>query len=227
VTDGLGGARAGRLVALPENPVSLLSVVSERDVSSVPPGFPPTVPARTLLVFPDAKPGSIIRFHGGRTASGITVQLLFWGDFWNGAGSGRREEVVDKVKNLLAAPYFSALDQYGVVAKPVYGGTRVVTAPDPPTGQFDGQNVGTMVWELIHDGVFPEPGEPGSYNAYFAFLPEGPTLKDAIGAHGAKHWHAWMFWTKQVPVAWATWRPDADQTVALFSHEMARSRSTG
>ena len=212
---------SGRFVDVHDNTgISTLAYVLERDVSSETPGRPSTAPAETLLVFPDHRGQTSLTWHNGSVASGIPVQLLFWGDYWNQSGAGLRGQLITQVQELLTGPFFEALDQYGA-AKPVWGGARTVTEPYPPDGDFDGGDVGSMVWHLINGGVFPKPDEPGGNNAYYAMMPPGATLQGADGAHGYRHPASWMFWTDTVLVAWGLWhQDDADSMMMTFSHEI-------
>jgi hypothetical protein len=73
----------------------------------------PNVP---VLVFADSiLPGFPVQNHGGPGGSGLGVELLFWGDWWNSPeGSARRILIETRAQTLLNTDYFSELKQYGI-----------------------------------------------------------------------------------------------------------------
>jgi hypothetical protein len=77
----------------------------------------PTVP---LLIFADnILPAASVSFHGGPIGTGLPVQLVFWGAWWNSIeGTPRRALLTERVQALLASDYFSELEQYGIARRP-------------------------------------------------------------------------------------------------------------
>src|SRR4029077_14395098 len=114
-----------------------------------------------------------VTFHGGTTAGGVTVQLIFWGASWNGSDAGFCNQLIDAAMNQIDGPFCSAVGQYGL-ARPTLGGSLIVLSPGPPS-TFDDGNVGDIVWNLIDNNNFPEPDDSGGRNYYCVFMPPGTT----------------------------------------------------
>jgi hypothetical protein len=137
------------------------------------------------LVFPsDGRDTNIVN-HGGQLASGIAVEFLFWGSFWQQpANAALVNGVMAKCATLFKGPYFSALRQYGVTDRPTIREGLIVLNPGPP-GSFDDDDVGDMVWTLIDDNHFPEPEDAGGRIFYVVIMPPGQsyTGPSARGAH--------------------------------------------
>ena len=79
---------------------------------------------------------AIARWSGGAVAGapgGHPLQLLFWGDWWNGPGATKCGLVEVRTRALLESGYFSELLQYGVPRAPVWRGSLIVTGPAPPS----------------------------------------------------------------------------------------------
>jgi hypothetical protein len=165
-------------------------------------------PDTPLLIFADAKFGaaSVIN-HGGIVGSGLPIEALFWGDWWQTPeGVDRQVLISSRLQSVIASPYFSELQRSGVAA-PHWRGARVVTRPSPP-GAFnstdDEQAVLDLIDALIDDDVFPDPDD--EQIAQLVFMPKG--FIDTIGANGAHtkdfnadgpfdrdyFWVAWVRW---------------------------------
>ncbi|MGA7317454.1 MAG: hypothetical protein WBX22_26185 [Silvibacterium sp.] len=132
----------------------------------------PNVP---VLVFTDSiLPGFSVQNHGGPGGSGLGVELLFWGDWWNSPeGSTRRVLIESRAQTLLNTDYFSELKQYGI-ERPHWRGALVVTRPSPP-GAFNSKDdyhvVPDLIDSLIDDDVYPDPDDERI--ASLVFLPKG------------------------------------------------------
>ena len=101
-----------------------------------------------------------VTFHGGAIASGVAVELIFWGSAWQQpANSALRAQFAASAAALIGGPYYTALKEYGA-AKPTFRGAVTVISPDPP-GSFDDGDVGDLVWNCIDANIFPEPDDPG------------------------------------------------------------------
>ena len=190
----------------------------------------PNVP---VLVFADSQlPGFSVQHHGGPVGSGLPVELLFWGDWWNSAeGVGRRTLIIDRTQALLASDYFSELKQYGV-DRPHWRGARTVTKPGPP-GAFnsndDQQAVPDLIDDLIDDDVFPDPDDEKI--AFIVFMPKGFT--QSIGANGAhtkdynytfpwdEDWY-WVAWVRSFGVDTGE---DPEDALRTMSHELVEMLS--
>lgn len=142
----------------------------------------PNVP---VLVFADSiLPGFSVQNHGGPGGSGLGVELLFWGDWWNSPeGSGRRALIESRAQTLLNTDYFSELKQYGI-ERPHWRGSLIVTRPGPP-GAFnssgDYQVVPDLIDSLIDDNVYPDPDDERI--ASLVFMPKG--FVENTGNNGA------------------------------------------
>jgi hypothetical protein len=185
-------------------------------------------PNVAVLVFADSQlPGFSVQHHGGPVGSGLPVELLFWGDWWNSVeGANRRALIMDRTQALLASDYFSELKQYGV-DRPYWRGALTVTSPGPP-GAFnsndDQQAVPDLIDDLIDDDVFPDPDDEKI--AFVVFMPKGFT--QSIGANGAhtkdynytfpwdKDWY-WVAWVRSFG---AETGEDPEDALRTMSHEL-------
>ncbi len=179
------------------------------------------------LVFPsDGRDTNIVN-HGGQLASGIAVQFLFWGSFWQGqVGAGLAQGFLAKCRTLFVGPYFVALKQYGVTERPTVRGASIVLDPSP-SRKFDQDEVADMVWDLIDDDRFPEPEDVGGRTFYTVVMPPGTSYKPggARGAHSSESDddvfefdsdHAW--------VAWIGFNEGTvDGLTLTFSHELVET----
>jgi hypothetical protein len=175
-------------------------------------------------VFPPIVPRPIVLNNGGGAiASGLPVQLIFWGSGWNQASTNpSAATIVSAVQQIMSGPYLSGLRQYGV-KRCRFGGSLVVTNPAPPS-TFDDGDIHDVVWALIDDGHFPEPDDPGGRNIYSVFMPPGTTYSTAgvRGAHSvatdfdppADIDHAWVAWIGTNTLA---------QTLSTFTHELVET----
>jgi hypothetical protein len=199
---------------------SFVSLVAGRQVSSEPPGVPPTAPTQTLLRFDQHKTPTDLTFHGGAIAPALPIQLLFWGEFWRSLGAQQRSDIEARAQELLAGPYTSALDQYGIT-RPFYRGSLIVLSPAPPTDPFDGGDINSMIWDLINTGVFPEPDEPGGRNGYFVMMPPATSMKNpGGGAHTSRFHYEFPADVDWVWAGWSNYNQSVDTMTATFSHEL-------
>jgi hypothetical protein len=142
----------------------------------------------------------------GAIASGVPVQLIFWGAGWNlPTTSPSAGQIVTAVQSILAGPFMSGLVQYGVDRSP-YRGAIIVSAPAPALlpHTFSQSDVEGLVNTLIGDGRFPEPDEDGGRIIYMVIMPPNSNYEgDAsiVGAHGVFSSgsitdvdHAWFAW---------------------------------
>jgi hypothetical protein len=185
----------------------------------------PNVP---LLIFADHQlPASSASFHGGPIGTGLPVQLIFWGSWWNSAnGVGQQGLIIERTKALIASDYFSELAQYGI-ARPTWRGALVVTKPSPP-GAFnsneDEKAVPDLIDDLIDDDVFPDPDD--GRIAFVVLMPQGFT--QSIGANGAHTYdfdydfpfdedNFWVAWVRFFDPATGE---DPEDTIRTLSHEL-------
>ena len=188
----------------------------------------PNVPC---LIFADhTLPGTPAQFHGGPIGTGLPVQLIFWGLWWNSAdGAQRRAMITDRTQRLINSPYFSELAQYGIQPPTFRGPPITVLEPLPPASFTDSEEqrmVTDLIDDLIDDDVFPDPDD--GRIAFAVMMPKGFT--QTIGANGA-HTSDFdqdfldtdMFW-----VAWVRYfdpdrspnPDDPEDTIRTLSHEL-------
>ncbi|MEV6817020.1 hypothetical protein, partial [Micromonospora sp. NPDC051296] len=178
----------------------------------------PNVPA---LVFADHKlPGSSVNFHGGPIGTGLPVQLIYWGSWWQTKeGSARRTLIDSRTQSLLASDYFSELAQYGI-ARPSWRGSLICTEPPPPAAfnkDEDQEAVPDLIDDLIDADVFPDPDE--GRIAFVVLMPEGFATSIADGAHTSDFDQDFLdrdyYW-----VAWVRFFNDPELTMRTLSHEL-------
>lgn len=185
----------------------------------------PNVP---LLIFADHKlPASSATFHGGPIGTGLPVQLIFWGSWWNSAnGVGQQGLIIERTKALIASDYFSELTQYGI-ARPTWRGALVVTEPSPPrafNSSKDVKAVPDLIDDLIDDDVFPDPDD--GRIAFVVLMPQGFTQSiDANGAHTYDYDYDFPFDEDNYWVAWVRFfdpatGEDPEDTIRTLSHEL-------
>jgi hypothetical protein len=185
----------------------------------------PNVP---LLIFADHKlPGSSVTPHGGVVGSGLPVQLIFWGSFWNsGDGGQQAQTIIDRTRAVIDSEYFSELEQYGI-ARPTWRGAIIATEPGPP-GAFnnkdDTKKVRRMVEDLIDDDVFPDPDD--GRIAFVVLMPQGFTETiGADGGHNYEHTYDFPFDDDRFWVAWVRYYDpakgeDQEETIRVVTHEL-------
>src|SRR5258708_4094532 len=195
---------------------------------------PQNAPVGQDFNFPN-NPGTStwLSFHGGAIATGVPVQLIFWGSIWNQPStSPSMGELINAVQKVLAGPFMSALRQYGIRRSP-FRGAIVVTSPEPPvipdtfTDISSFENSGTiehLVNALINDGKFPEPDEDGGRNIYCVFMPPNTRYDGGPGVTGA-HTSFTSGSIVDVDTAWYAWvgnGPLATMT-RTFGHELVET----
>lgn len=151
-----------------------------------------------------------VTYHGGPTGSGIGVQLIFWGDWWNSPeGISRQVTIQARMQAALASPYFSELSQYGIESPHWRGGT-IVTDPGPTmafNSNDDQQSAWDMIDDLIDDDVFPDPDD--EQIAFLIFMPNGFT--QSVGANGAHSSDFNYTFPIDEDYFWAAWIRSFDQ----------------
>jgi hypothetical protein len=189
----------------------------------------PNVP---LLIFKDSTfgAGQSVSPHGGPVGSGLPVQLVFWGSWWNSpAGADRLAMIEDRVERTIASPYFSQLAQYGV-APPTFRGSIVVTQPAPPMNfatNDDEKAVPNLIDDLIDDDVFPDPDDEKI--AFVVLMPQGFT--ETVGSNGAHTWDYdyefpfdkdwyWVAWVRYFDPGVEPGDDEPENTNRTLSHEL-------
>lgn len=209
------------------------SKISERGKSArarriaIVPDTPAALSRPADLVFPP-NPGlgqPNVTNHGGAIAPGVPVQIIYWGSVWvNGANSSFSTQFTNAAQLLFNGPYYSALRQYGVGQRPFMRGPALyVISPDPPSSFNDG-DVGDLIWNMIDQGIFPEPDDSGGRNLYAAIMPPGTSYAPggALGAHISPGDYDFPF---DFDTAWAAWigKSDLNTMTRAFGHEVAEA----
>jgi hypothetical protein len=202
----------------------MVAFIDERTVEA---WHRPNVP---LLIFADsALPGKAVDFHGGPIGTGMPIQLIFWGDWWNSPdGTTRRNLIDQRTQAVLASDYFSELDQYGI-SRPHFRGATIVTQPGNPwnfNSNDDQKVVPDLIDSLIDDGVFPDPDDERI--AFVVLIPEGFTQTIANGAHTADYnytfpidydWY-WVAWVRSFGPGTGD---DPETTMRTLTHELVET----
>lgn len=193
----------------------------------------PKVPA---LVFSDSThDGSPVHYyHGPLGGAGTPVQLIFWGAWWNGAGSGEKTSIELQTQALLASSYFSELAQYHIADAPTWGGSVTVATPGPPTGAVDPdvamQRVVEMIEQRIDNGLFPDPDD-GPRIAYIVLMPQGfsvipaPDGGQVLGQHKADYTYDFPFDEDRYWAGWVRYydpitEGGVESTMPVLGHEL-------
>lgn len=190
----------------------------------------PNVPA---LVFADSGyPGGSATSHQGPVASGVPIQLIFWGTFWESSeGAARYAMVVDRMRRVIESPYFSGLAQYGI-NPPSYRGAFIVTEPEAPA-TFDDrmEPVLDTIDKLVDDDKLPDPDD--ELIVYLVFMPKAfSPPSSANGAHTADY--DYDFPDLDTHIYWAGWvryfdpslmgaDQDPESTSRTGSHELVET----
>ena len=179
--------------------------------------------AAGAIVLPPIVSGPIVATNrGGAVATGVPVQLIFWGPAWNSSLTNPSASMIsDAVRTILGGGWISGLRQYGI-RKCSFGGSMIVTTPPPAT--YNDGDVMTLVWSLIDNGSFPEPDEPGGRNIYVVFMPPGTTY--GPGGIRGKHFVASDFdFPADIDNAWVALilTNTLDQITSTFCHELAET----
>ena len=203
-------------------------LLSEKSFQS--PWSHPNVP---VIVFADsALPGFSVSPHGGPVGSGMPLELLFWGDWWNTSeGIARQVLITTRVQAVLASDYFSELKQYGI-DRPHWRGAKVVTKPGPPAAfnsNDDQQSVPDLIDDLIDDDVFPDPDDEKI--AFVVFMAKGFTQSiGALGAHTKDYnytfpWDVDWYWVAWVQSFGDIPGSDPEDVIGVFTHELVEMLS--
>jgi hypothetical protein len=107
----------------------------------------------------DAPATTTVSNDGGAIIANVSLQLLFWGAWWNNNPSPSVAQVVDAVNTILQGPYMTALGQYGVGSGSLQG-AWIITGRDP-NNPFSDDDAHSIISDLIDQGSFPEPDDPG------------------------------------------------------------------
>jgi hypothetical protein len=121
--------------------------------------------------------------HHGAVIPHVSLQLIFWGKDWPRPQSGpSSDEITSAVRTMLASPYMSGLVQYGLALGSLRGTTFF---PVDPVNPFAKDDWHAVVLDLINNGTFPFPDEPGGRNLYMIVAPRNFSYESDIGgAHG-------------------------------------------
>lgn len=188
----------------------------------------PNVPA---LIFADnSHDGSQVTFHHGALGGAHTpVQLIFWGDWWAGAGSAQRGLIESRTQSLLASRYFTELAQYYIGGAPTWRGSTIIGRPLPPLGSVTSQVAMQRVLELIEkcvdDGIFPDPDD-GPRFAFIVLMPQGFSVTggSVAGAHSSDYTFDFPFDTDRYWAGWVRFfnpaTEDVELTMSTLGHEL-------
>jgi len=218
-------------VPLPAKRSTRRSLVKGRGVVPLPTGIGTATdgqvaPGSGNLVFHspcDAPASTTTSNDGGAIIADVSLQLLFWGSSWNSNPSPSIGEVVNAVNSILQGPYLSGLGQYGVGGGSLKG-AWIVTGREP-NNPFSDDDVHSIISDLIDQGSFPEPDDPGGRNLYMFILPAN------VHSNNPKHTGEHMYDTDfDLPFdidktwfGWVTHNGTLDSLTPIFSHELVEA----
>ena len=175
-------------------------------------------------------PSTAFTFNGGAIGTADPVQLLFWGSIWqtlldpSNPGQLLFNTFTAAVKSILAGPYMSGLLQYGV-SRCSFGNAQVINS-NPPflPNTFTDQTVQTLMQNLIDQGTFPEPDEPGGRNLYFVMMPPNTQYQPPPGQPAARGAHSSFSSGSSIDPdnVWLAWvgSNSLSQMTSTFCHEL-------
>ena len=171
----------------------------------------------------DAVASDFVSNHGGPLIVNTPMQLIFWGSAWPNAAGPGSSAVTAAIKTVLSGPYLSQMTQYGYQSVTLRGITYV-TSPDPPA-LYATTDASELVWNMIDQGLFPEPDEAGGRILYMVMMPPGTTHPPgALGAHS----DPWDYdFPADVDYAWVGWAEygSLDTITEVFTHELVEAIS--
>jgi hypothetical protein len=161
-------------------------------------------------------------YHGGAIASGLPIVLIYWGPEWSTRSNNLLLQQFDAAaRSLVAGPFPSALEQYGV-ARPWVKESIQVTSPGPPA-RFNDNSVYNLVFSLIDSGRYPEPDEDGGRNFYCVVMPPGTTY----GPGGLSGAHSFPSGGSSIDTdtTWVAWvgADILDTMTRTFGHELVET----
>ena len=166
----------------------------------------------------DANSSDSVSYHGGPRVQTVALELVFWGPAWNQvATTPSMAQITDAVSQILAGPYLYELKQYGYQSAAIHGTTVVASAPPSP---YTYEDIANMIWNLIDQGEFPEPDDPGGNIFFMVFMGRGTTGPAGEGgAHGGASdydfpWDVDEGWVGYVQAG------GIDFVTEVFSHEL-------
>lgn len=171
----------------------------------------------------DAPASTTISNDGGAIISSVSLQLLFWGSAWNANPSPSIGQVVNAVNSILQGPYMSGLAQYDVGGGSLKG-AWIVTGIEPKN-PFSKGDVQAIISDLIDQGSFPEPDDPGGRNLYMFILPANVRLNETkiTGFHAYDTDFDFPLDFDRTWFGCVTHNGTLDSLTPLFSHELVEA----
>ena len=158
---------------------------------------------------------------GGATIANVSLQLLFWGSSWN-SNPSPIGQVVNAVNSILQGPYLSGLAQYFVAGGSLQG-AWIVTGRDP-NNLFSDDDVHSIISDLIDQGSFPEPDDPGGRNLYMFILPANFRSNTIFtGEHMYDTDFDFPGDSDKTWFGWVTHNGTLDSLTPIFSHELVEA----
>ncbi len=200
---------------------------SDRDVGVVMqrrPLRPGSITPDDILQPPDDGNSDLhVSYHGGALIPNVSLVLLFWGNAWTDERTmPSADAIANAMQKMLAGPYMSALDQYGIGRGKLTRALIVLSDPPDPFGRDDWHD---LIWNLIDQGTFPEPEDDGGRNLYMIVAPPHVKFDDPkpTGAHGYPGDYDFPF---DYDVAWGGYVLNdgtLDTVTARLSHEIVEA----
>jgi hypothetical protein len=172
-----------------------------------------------------------VTFNGGAIGTADPVQLLFWGPIWqtlpdpSNPSQLLANTFVAAVQSILSGPYMSGLLQYGV-RRCSFGNAQIINS-NPPflPNKFTDPTVQNLMQNLIDNGNFPEPDEPGGRNLYFVMMPPNTQYQPPPNSPNARGAHSFFSSGSSIDpdYVWVAWvgTNSLSQMTSTFCHELA------
>jgi hypothetical protein len=157
--------------------------------------------------------------QGGGTLQNVHLQVIFWGSQWANAPTSPAT-VMQAINKLVSSTYFDQLKQYGLQSVDVRGSLQEPTSDPPAT--FTDSDVDDFLSNLLDNGPFAWPDEPGGDNTYLIMMPPGANEGDA-GSHSSTSDYDPGDWD-YAPRAWIAFNT-LDIMTETISHELAETIS--
>jgi hypothetical protein len=117
----------------------------------------------------------------------------------------------------------SGLGQYGVAGGSLKG-SWIVTGREP-NNPFSNDDVHSLISDLIDQGSFPEPDDPGGRNLYMFVRPANvrPNTPNITGLHTYDTDYDFPFDIDKAWFGWVTHNGTIDSLTTIFSHELVEA----
>ena len=175
-------------------------------------------PAISFYTNCDAPVGTSTSSGGTSSLRNVSLNLLFWGSFWNGTPSPPVSQIISSVYNILDGPYMSGLIQYGV-GPGKFAGAGIVTGVEP-NNPFSDDDVTNILSDLLNQGLIPGYGPE---DLYMVILPANIAYNKP--PFTGEHLYYDTFPARRFCYGFVTHNGSINSLTPIFSHELAEAVS--